>query len=197
MGISELTASSPARNPVVTVFGSGILEEPDAAYQEARTIGRMLAEGGCTICNGGYGGLMAATARGAKEMGGRTIGITLRAIPAAPNRWIDREISTGSLTERLMELVSTGDGFVILRGGTGTLLELAAVWELMNKEFQPRKPVVAVGDFWSPVIGLMARQLTAEGRTGAARYVVSVSSAREAAEFMIGALRGHYPAGSA
>jgi len=44
-----------------------------------------------------------------------------------------------------------------LAGGTGTLLELAEIWELVNKGFiNPAKPIVLMGDFWRPLAELMA-----------------------------------------
>ena len=43
-----------------------------------------------------------------------------------------------------------------LPGGTGTLLELAAVWELKNKGFlDGGKPIILMGDFWQPLVKLI------------------------------------------
>jgi len=52
---------------IVTVFGSSRPRENDAEYGEARELGRMLAASGFSVCSGGYGGVMAAVSRGAKE----------------------------------------------------------------------------------------------------------------------------------
>ena len=41
----------------------------------------------------------------------------------------------------------------MLPGGTGTLLELALVWELINKRLiDPRIPLVLLGDHWTPLL---------------------------------------------
>jgi len=118
---------------IVTVFGSSLLCEGTPAYQEARELGHALGESGFTVCNGGYAGLMEASARGAQEAGGHTIGITCSLWPRPANRWIQEEVRTASFPERIMTLIARGDAYLVLPGGTGTLAELAMAWELMNK----------------------------------------------------------------
>ena len=54
--------------------------------------------------------------------------------------------------ERLFELIRLGDGFVACKGGTGTLVELAVVWEMLNKGVMAGKPFVTLGDFWAPIL---------------------------------------------
>jgi len=76
---------------------------------------------------------MEASARGAKEAGGKTIGVTFNIKGRAANSWIDEQIHVPALIDRMMKLVELGDAYVVLKGGTGTLLELAAVWEFINK----------------------------------------------------------------
>ncbi|MHC4104192.1 MAG: LOG family protein, partial [Planctomycetota bacterium] len=59
--------------------------------------------------------------------------------------------------ERLDKLIELGQAYVVLPGGTGTLLELAKVWELKNKGFlPPDKPIILVGRFWKPLVDLVA-----------------------------------------
>ena len=48
---------------IVTVFGSSLPGEGSTAYVEAQRLGRLLAEAGFAVCNGGYAGLMEASAR--------------------------------------------------------------------------------------------------------------------------------------
>jgi predicted Rossmann-fold nucleotide-binding protein len=54
--------------------------------------------------------------------------------------------------ERLFELIRLAHGFVACKGGTGTLVELAVVWEMLNKSVMTGKPLAVLGDFWSPII---------------------------------------------
>ena len=103
---------------------------------------------------------MEASARGAKEAGGRTIGISIEQYrPAIPNRWLDEEVVAGSLFIRLEKLVTIADGFVVLRGGIGTLLELALAWNLLQSPQFSHKPLVVVGDDWDAIIAAMRAHL--------------------------------------
>ena len=138
---------------MVTVFGSSRPREGDADYEEARVLGRALAENGFAVCSGGYGGVMEAVSRGAKEAGGKTSGVTAEFFSAAKvNAWIDTEVRVKTWEERLFELIRLADGFVACKGGTGTLVELAVVWEMLNKSVMTGKPFAVLGDFWRPVL---------------------------------------------
>ncbi len=141
-----------AQTPIISVFGSSRPREGDADYEDARELGRALAAHGFRVCSGGYGGVMEAVSRGAKEAGGSTLGITAEFFQSHANRWVDDEIHVGTWEERLFELIRRGDGFVACKGGTGTLVELAVVWEMLNKSVMARKPFVVLGDFWQPIL---------------------------------------------
>jgi len=138
---------------VITVFGSSRPREGDADYEEARLLGYTLAKAGFAVCSGGYAGVMAAASRGAKEAGGKTYGVTAAFFKkAALNAWIDEEVPMHTWQERLFELVARSDGFVACKGGTGTLVELAVVWEMLNKSVMPAKPFAVLGNFWTPIL---------------------------------------------
>jgi uncharacterized protein (TIGR00730 family) len=137
---------------IVTVFGSSRPHAGDAHYGEAQTLGTALAEHGFIVCTGGYGGTMEAVSLGAKEGGGRTLAVTSSFFESRANNWVDEEIKVQTWQERLFELVRRGDGYVACPGGTGTLVELAVVWEMLNKGVMKNKPVVVLGNFWEPII---------------------------------------------
>jgi len=142
---------------VITIFGTGKTKPGEKIYQIAFELGSELAKAGFTIANGGYDGTMLAAADGANAQNGKVIGVTCKAFKKSKaNRFVNREIKTSSLTERLEQLIKIGDGFVVLPGRTGTLLELAEVWELKNKHFIS-KPIVLLGNFWKPIIQLMTK----------------------------------------
>lgn len=147
----------------VTIFGSSLPGEATEAYAEARRLGGLLAEAGFAVCNGGYRGLMEATARGAREAGGHTIGVTCTVWPGKANRWIVEEVRTHSFPERLMTLIERGDAYIVLPGGTGTLAELALAWEMMNKSSLSRtvggqKPLLVMAPYWLPVIDCLKQE---------------------------------------
>ena len=153
--------SSAARNGrVVSVFGGSRAAEDSPDYQDAYLLGGLLARQGYTLCNGGYHGTMAAAARGAKDAGGRTIGITVELLARlTPNPWIDEEVATATLFARLEQLATLGDAYVALRGGIGTLLELALVWNLGQLQGEPHRPIVTVGRGWRSVLRALPRYL--------------------------------------
>ena len=136
----------------ITVFGSSRPREGDADYAEARALGAALAQNGFAMCTGGYGGVMEAASRGATEAGGDTIGVTAEFFRAKANPWVSVEFRVGTWQERLFELIRRGDGYVACKGGTGTLVELAVVWEMLNKNVMDGKPFVVLGAFWQPII---------------------------------------------
>src|SRR6266704_2477917 len=137
---------------IVTAFGSSRPREGDVDYEEARTLGRALAKHGFPVCSGGYGGIMEAVSRGAKEAGGKTYGVTADFFTTAKlNPWIDLEVRMKTWEERLFELIRCADAFVACKGGTGTLVELAVVWEMLNKGVMTQKPFAVLGEFWEPV----------------------------------------------
>ena len=152
-----MCAKGQVSKKIITIFGTGRAKPGDSVYMLAYEIGRQLASAGFAIANGGYGGTMLAAAEGASQLGGEIIGVTCSAFKnSQANKYITREIVTNSLDERLDTLIKLGQGYVVLPGGTGTLLELAKVWELKNKGFlKPDRPIILVGEFWRPLISLI------------------------------------------
>ncbi len=150
----------------ITIFGTGRAKAGEPAYVLAHEVGGVLAEAGFTIANGGYGGTMLAAAEGAAKAGGQVIGVTCSAFKSSrSNEFVTDEIVTASLDERLDTLIKLGQAYVVLPGGTGTLLELAKVWELKNKGFLAGdKPVILVGEFWKPLVDLVATDDPKSGR---------------------------------
>jgi uncharacterized protein (TIGR00725 family) len=136
----------------ITVFGSSRPEDGHADYAEALQLGRALAAAGFSVCTGGYGGVMEAVSRGASESGGRVLAVTSTFFRSHANRWVEDETRMATWQERLFELVRLGDGYVACKGGTGTLVELAVVWEMLNKKAMQQRPFVVLGDFWQPIL---------------------------------------------
>jgi hypothetical protein len=138
----------------IAIFGTGQVRPGDQVYETAYKVGKALAQAGYAIINGGYNGTMIAAAKGAREAGGEVVGVTCMAFKSSKaNEYTTRQITACTLDERLDKLVELAAGYVVLPGGTGTLLELAMVWELKNKGFlDGGKPIILVGDFWKPVV---------------------------------------------
>jgi uncharacterized protein (TIGR00725 family) len=178
---------------IITVFGSSRPRAGEPDYEQARLLGRALAAGGFQVCSGGYGGVMEAASRGAKESGGRTLAVTAKFFRAGANAWVDEERTVGTWQERLFELIRVGHGYVACKGGTGTLVELAVVWEMLNKGVIAGKPFVALGDFWTPILDRVREVEVHHGsRWGeaAGRLIHIAPTPAEAAAFLARTLAG-------
>ncbi|MFQ5577835.1 MAG: LOG family protein [Anaerolineae bacterium] len=139
--------------PIISVYGSSAPAPDSADYEQARALGRLLAEAGFTVQTGGYGGVMEGASRGASEAGGHVIGVTCAQIetfrPLPPNRWVAEEIKYNTLNRRVMHLVKQCDGAIVMPGGIGTLSELALSWSLAQVGDISPRPIIAVGAVWA------------------------------------------------
>src|ERR671939_878317 len=115
---------------MVTIFGGSRCTENDAEYAQAHRVGELLAEAGFVICTGGYLGIMEAASRGAREKGGRVLGIVMNQFKAEPNRFLTDKVATAHFYERLQHLITRSVGFIALRGGN---CSEAAISLFLNK----------------------------------------------------------------
>lgn len=152
------------KNKVITIFGSSFPKPGDNEYEFAYELGKKLGEKNFTICNGGFYGIMEATAKGAVHAGAHTIGVTVGLWNLSANPFIKEEIPCKTLFERVEKLINLADAFIILKGGTGTLLELASILEFFNKNLLNSRPIVADKEYWSSIINLMNKRNEYEGR---------------------------------
>jgi uncharacterized protein (TIGR00730 family) len=184
------TESSIGQGKIVTVFGSSRPQEGSREFQDAELIGKKLTAAGFSVCTGGYRGIMEAVSKGASQQNkdANIIGVTSAIFSPNPNQYINIQVHTSTLYERLQKLIELGNGYIVLKGGTGTLVEFALVWELINKNIIQEKPIIAVTNFWKPVIDLLNQELAHEGLESCTKYVKIAKDASEAADMMIEAL---------
>jgi uncharacterized protein (TIGR00730 family) len=168
----------------IVVFGGSRVASDSDEYAAAIELGRALAARGLTVVTGGYNGVMEAVSRGAKELGGHVIGVTVdviaRNFERLPNAYLDQEVKTAALLERIDKMVELGAAYVVLPGGAGTLAELGIVWNLALLGALHGKPLVVVGNGWRRVLQTMIDELhTIEADLQFLRLVPDVSSAVE------------------
>ena len=152
-------------NKTITVFGSSRPKPGEEEYEIAYNLGKLLAENKFNVCTGGYYGIMEAVSKGASGNGVEVIGITVKDWDKKGNKYLTKEIKCDSLFERINKLIESGDTYIVLQGGTGTLLELAAVWELANKDLMMLKPIVCHSSMWQGIVSIMNLQMEKEERS--------------------------------
>ena len=153
---------------IVGVMGGGRAAAPD--LQAAYELGRLIAVNGWILLNGGRkAGIMEASARGASEHGGITLGILPDDHAGQVSDYIQIPVLTGMGSARNNINVLTSDVIVACSGGTGTLSEVALALKsnkpviLLNFDIQPLlQAYVSGGDLHAAdtpeaVIGIISR----------------------------------------
>ena len=150
--------------PCVTVFGSARLGEVSPYYALSRELGQRLARVGFTVMTGGGPGLMEAANRGAKDVGGMSVGCNIE-LPKEqlPNSYVDRWITFRHFFVRKLMLVKYSYAFIAMPGGFGTLDELLDVATLVQTAKIKQFPIVLIGrEYWGPLMDfLRSRPLSA------------------------------------
>jgi uncharacterized protein (TIGR00730 family) len=151
--------------PLITVFGASKAAPGDGLYEQGVDCGRLLAEAGYAVATGGYGGLMEAVSRGARDAGGHVVGVTAPDVfpdRTGANSFVVEEWKAAHLMERIHDLTRVSAAAITLPGSLGTLTELVAAW---NLGFVARfsggspKPLITVGDRWRTIVADLAELL--------------------------------------
>ena len=108
---------------IISVIGGS--EPPPEALAKAEQVGRELAQRGVTVVCGGLTGVMEAVCRGAKSVGGTTIGILPGRDGNEANDWVDIPICTDMGYARNLTVVYTGQAVIAVDGAYGTMSEIA------------------------------------------------------------------------
>jgi len=156
--------------PVVAVFGPGNCQPGEKTYEKARELGSALAQAGYDVINGGYGGVMEASAKGVQESGlaeAKTIGVVMAHKPQG-NRFLTETRIVADHFERLRILITEPDAYVFIVSQTsGTAEELISALNWRVKEAKrvskpKRRPIIILyGDDneWAELI-MAVRTLT-------------------------------------
>jgi uncharacterized protein (TIGR00730 family) len=148
----------------VSCFGSARVAEDDPRYAQARATGSGLAKAGFTVITGGGPGLMEAANRGAKEAGGRSIGLNIELpFEQAPNPYQDIELTFHYFFTRKLMFVRYASAYVVFPGGFGTLDELFEALVLIQTDKIRHFPIVLMGGaFWDGLVDWIRETLAAE-----------------------------------
>jgi uncharacterized protein (TIGR00730 family) len=162
-------------NSTVVVFGSSHVDSSSRHYQEARSLGRNLAQATSgsagrdyVVVTGGGPGVMEGANRGAAEAGAPTIGFNIHLpLDQPPNPYITPTLAFRFhyFALRKMHFLLRARALVAFPGGYGTLDELFESLNLVVTQKIRRIPIVLVGsEYWRRAVDL--EYLVKEGFIG-------------------------------
>ncbi len=145
--------------PCVTVFGSARVKPDDPHYALAREMGAAIAQLGFTVMTGGGPGIMEAANRGAKDVGGRSVGCNIELpFEQVSNAYLDLCVRLHYFFVRKALLIKYSYAFVVMPGGAGTLDELFEALTLIQNGKIKNFPIVIMGtDYWKELIGFIQK----------------------------------------
>ncbi len=129
--------------PCVTVFGSARFKEDHPFYQQARDLSGEIAQLGFTIMTGGGPGIMEAANRGAKDVGGKSVGCNI-VLPKEqkPNPYLDKWVDIKYFFIRKTLLIKYSYAFIVMPGGFGTLDEFYEALTLVQTKKISMFPII-------------------------------------------------------
>jgi uncharacterized protein (TIGR00730 family) len=152
--------------PCISVFGSARTKVGTKWYEEAKLFGKLIASEGFGVITGGGPGIMAAANHGAKEVGGKSIGIGIELpFESGMNKYVDLGVECRYFFTRKVMFLKYSQAFVIFPGGVGTLDEMFEAITLAQTGHNITYPIVLVGKkYWGGLIDWMKDQLLGSGR---------------------------------
>ncbi len=142
--------------PCVSIFGSARSKEDDQYYQMAIDLAHSLTNEGYGIITGGGPGIMEAANKGARNAGGKSVGLNIDLpFEQEPNKYIDSDklINFDYFFVRKVMFVKYAQGFIVLPGGLGTLDELFEAMTLIQTKKIGKFPIILVrSDFWTGLV---------------------------------------------
>ena len=129
--------------PCVTVFGSARFKEDHEYYKTTQRLSGEIAKLGFTIMTGGGPGIMEAANKGAKEVGGRSVGCNI-VLPFEqhPNKYLDKNVNIRYFFVRKTMLIKYSYAFVVMPGGFGTMDEYFEALTLIQTKMLFQFPII-------------------------------------------------------
>ena len=128
--------------PCITIFGSARFKNENQYYQMAQSISGKIAKLGFTIMTGGGPGIMEAANRGAKEVGGKSVGCNIELpFEQIPNPYTDIDVDIRYFFVRKTLLLKYSYGFVVFPGGFGTMDEFFEALTLIQTNKIKKFPI--------------------------------------------------------
>jgi len=129
--------------PCVTIFGSARFKDGHPFYEKTEELAAKIAQLGFTIMTGGGPGIMEAANKGARDVGGRSVGCNI-VLPHEqhPNPYLDKWVNIKYFFVRKTLLIKYSYAFVVMPGGFGTLDEYFEALTLIQTKMILEFPIV-------------------------------------------------------
>jgi uncharacterized protein (TIGR00730 family) len=162
-GIDKLSKIGPC----VSIFGSARTKPDNEYYIMAEEIAAKLVRHGYGVITGGGPGIMEAGNKGAKEQGGRSVGLNIELpFEQKPNDFIDQDksINFQYFFVRKVMFIKYSQGFIVMPGGFGTLDELFESMTLIQTQKIGKFPIVLVGkEYWGGLMDWVKNTMLTNG----------------------------------
>lgn len=151
--------------PCISVFGSARTKTGTKWYEEAKLFGKLIACEGFGVITGGGPGIMQAANHGAKEVGGKSIGIGIELpFEAGMNKYVETGIECRYFFTRKVMFLKYSQAFVAFPGGLGTLDEVFEALTLAQTGHTPKFPIILVGKkYWTGLVDWLQETLSTMG----------------------------------
>jgi uncharacterized protein (TIGR00730 family) len=148
----------------VTIFGSARTGPDDPQYRAAEETARLLADAGFAIITGAGPGIMEAANKGARDVGGRSIGCNIELpFEQGANPYVDTLVNFRYFFVRKTMFIKYSVAFIIFPGGFGTLDELFEALTLIQTGKIYQFPVILFGrHYWAGLLRWLQTRVLSE-----------------------------------
>jgi len=145
----------------VTFFGSARFAENNVHYKQARRLASRISDENFSIITGGGPGIMEAANRGAQDVAGRSIGLTIE-LPNEQNinPYVTEKLGFHYFFTRKVALAFAAEAYLFFPGGFGTLDEFFEILTLVQTGKVQKRAIILVGsDYWNSVDNLIQEEV--------------------------------------
>ncbi len=147
----------------VCVYSASSSQIDSIYFEDARKLGKLLAEKGISIINGaGRQGLMASVSNSALEARGKVTGVIPRFM--VEQNWhhknLTQLIETETMHERKSLMAKLSDATIALPGGCGTMEELLEIitWKQLGLYLKPIV-ILNTNGYYNPIIEMLDKAI--------------------------------------
>ena len=173
--------------PCVTIFGSARFKENHEYYKLTENLAGEVAKLGFTIMTGGGPGIMEAANRGAKEVGGKSVGCNIiLPFEQKPNAYLDKWVNIRFFFVRKTLLMKYSYAFIVMPGGFGTMDEFFEALTLVQTKVVQSFPIIVFCKDFHKKLTEYIEHLKAEGTVSPedTHLILFTDSIEEAIEYL-------------